>query len=151
VELSNVSCDYLEAMGIPLLKGRHLTDQDSSPGQPGVLINQTAARELWQGEDPIGKRFQDDPGFWYTVVGVVGDVRQWGMEREPLPEAYVPHVHGAHSFRWVSTIVVERNDPTSVVRPVKKPFERGFRLAISRIRTTEDRVSFHGEETFQRS
>lgn len=143
VEMSNVTYDYPEVMGIPLLMGRKLTEQDSSAGQPGVLINQTAAREIWPNENPIGKRFSNNPDFWFTVAGVVGDVRQWGMEREPLPEAYIPHVHGnPYSFRWVRYIVVRTElDPSNAIGPVKEAiWSVDPALPVSDIRTTDEIV-----------
>lgn len=122
VEMSMVSYDYIDTMGIPLIMGRNLTPQDSAAGQPGVLINQTAAKQMWPDEDPLGKRFQNNPDFWFTVVGVVQDVRQWGIERDPIPETYMPHIHGQeNSFVWVRYVAVRTEvDPMSLVGPVKE-------------------------------
>lgn len=84
--------DYFTAAGIPLLRGRTLTATDSTTGAVGVVINETLAEEAWPDEDPIGKRFGfGDPPPWVTVVGVVGDVRQWGPEQPPLAQAYLPY------------------------------------------------------------
>jgi putative ABC transport system permease protein len=144
VEMSVVSYDYIEAMGIPLIKGRNLTEQDSAAGQPGVLINQTAAKVMWPDEDPLGKRFQNNPEFWFTVVGVVQDVRQWGIEREPIPETYMPHIHGQeNSFVWVRYIVARTEvDPLSVVGPVKEAiWSVDPSLPVSGLRTTQQLVS----------
>jgi putative ABC transport system permease protein len=131
-------------MGIPLIMGRGLTEQDSSKGQPGVLINETAARVMWPDENPIGKRFQNDHSFWYTVVGVVGDVRQWGMERAPIPEVYIPHIHEwEYSFVWVRNIVVRTEiDPSSTVNPVKDAiWSVDPDLPVSNVRTTDEIVA----------
>ncbi len=144
VEMSVVSYDYIDTMGIPLIMGRNLTPQDSAAGQPGVLINQTAANRLWPDEDPIGKRFQNDPELWFTVVGVVQDVRQWGIEREPIPETYIPHIHDyENSFMWVRHIVVRTDvESLSLVGPVKEAiWSVDPSLPVSGVQTTQQLVS----------
>jgi putative ABC transport system permease protein len=80
-----VSPDYLRAMSIPLLQGRPLTAQDNESSPLVVLVSETAARKLWPGGDPIGKRvrFYNSSGEqkpWRTVVGVVHDVKQYGLD-----------------------------------------------------------------------
>jgi len=86
------SPDYFQTLGIPLLKGRTFTDRDRD-GQPRVaVINETAARRLWPGEDPIGKhlRLSDvAEGNGVEVVGVVGDVRYRPVESPITPDAYL--------------------------------------------------------------
>ncbi len=96
VEVASVNGDYFEVMDIPLLEGRTLLPEDSSSAAPGVVINQKFAKDAWPGEDPLGKRFSfdDDPPHWLTVVGVVGDVRQWGPERPTQGQLYAPFVRG---------------------------------------------------------
>ncbi len=85
VERSTVSASYFRTMGIPLLEGRLLSEAD---GEAHVaVINRTFARLGWPGGSALGKRFGSE-GQWFTVVGVVGDVRQWGPERPPRPELY---------------------------------------------------------------
>lgn len=85
VERSTASPTYFQTMGIPLLEGRLLADSDAEA--PVAVINETFARIGWPGRSPIGKRFRSDER-WFTVVGVVGDVRQWGPERPARPELY---------------------------------------------------------------
>jgi predicted permease len=72
--------DYLKALGIPLLRGRALDTRDG-PNTNGVLINQTMADKFWPGEDPIGKHFGQgrDLKTYYTVVGVIGNIRSFGL------------------------------------------------------------------------
>jgi len=88
---NSISPDYFQTMGVPLLRGRFLSDQDrnrSSP--PVVIINEAMARDFWPGEDPIGKRFKSpNPGApWRTVVGIVGDMRQQGQEKPAVPQCF---------------------------------------------------------------
>ncbi|HEX5476217.1 MAG TPA: ABC transporter permease [Vicinamibacterales bacterium] len=77
--------DYLKAMGIPLLRGRLLDHRDGA-GTTTVLINQAMADKFWPGANPIGRRFGQGPDHsrWYRVVGVIGNVRSYGLAR-PTP------------------------------------------------------------------
>ena len=88
-----VSPGYRSTMGIPLLRGRDLAESDTAEQPQVVLINEAAARQVWPGEDPLGKRVKiggvDQP--WWTVVGVVGDVHQNGLDLAPTMQFYVPH------------------------------------------------------------
>jgi predicted permease len=92
VELSRTFPGYFSAMGISLLQGRDLDNDDFFSAQPGVVINRRLQRMLWPDESPLGHRisYETHPPEWLTIVGVVEDVRQWGMEYEPLPEIYIP-------------------------------------------------------------
>jgi len=101
VELVGRGCsaagtDYFRAMRIPLLKGRFFTQEDIGAGQRSIVINETMARLCWPGEDPLGKRVrheqsQPDVDAWYTVVGVVGDAKDWRLDAEVNPEYYQPY------------------------------------------------------------
>ncbi|HKF52975.1 MAG TPA: ABC transporter permease [Candidatus Acidoferrales bacterium] len=102
----DASPDFFRAMGIPLLRGRVFTDADVAENaepaatqvaqneHPAAIINQTMARLYWPNEDPIGKQFKmNDPNLpspWFTIVGVVGDVRQEGLENSASPMVYEP-------------------------------------------------------------
>jgi putative ABC transport system permease protein len=85
------SPNYFKTLGIPLIKGRTFTDRDRE-GQPKVaVINETAARKLWPGEDPIGKRLKltDVVDDGVEVVGVVADVRYHPVEAAITPDVYL--------------------------------------------------------------
>ena len=87
-----VSPQYFGTLGIPLKAGRLFTEQDDSKSSvTPVIINETMKSRLWPNEDPLGKRISGDGGqSWATIVGVVGDVREFGLDRPAVPEAYVP-------------------------------------------------------------
>ncbi len=102
------SPDYFRALGVPLLRGRPFTERDL-PGAPRVmLINDTMARRYWSGEDPVGKRLRLDNGEpgWVEVVGILGDVRQLGLESEPGAEMYIPFRQVPASFFPAMTLVL---------------------------------------------
>ncbi|HKF66624.1 MAG TPA: ABC transporter permease [Vicinamibacterales bacterium] len=86
-----VTPGYLSTMGIPLVEGREFTPADGDPNAPSVLVNQTMARAFWPGQSPIGRRLKPccNPATpWFTVVGVVRDVKQGGVEKKAGTELY---------------------------------------------------------------
>ncbi len=83
-----VSDGYFEALGIPLKSGRELTESDRASKELVVVVNETLARTLWPGQDPIGQMMTQDGG--RRVVGVVGDVHHGGPERSGGSEMYLP-------------------------------------------------------------
>ncbi|KPJ84079.1 MAG: hypothetical protein AMS19_02105 [Gemmatimonas sp. SG8_23] len=119
VELVSVVGDYLPAMGIPLLQGRMLTPTDSIADAVGVLVNQAMVDEIWPGENPLGKRFAfGDAPPWLTVVGVVGNVRQWGPERPVLAQTYVPYSRGWSTSGFLAVRI--EGDPSRIVPDVRR-------------------------------
>jgi predicted permease len=89
VEYRYLYGDYLKALGIPVLRGRALDARDAA-NTNGVLINQAMADKFWPGEDPIGKRFGQgrDLKTWYVVVGVIGNIRSFGLAAQTPYEFY---------------------------------------------------------------
>jgi predicted permease len=88
-----VSRDYLQTMGIPLRHGRFFEATDDARAQPAVIVNQAMARRYWGQDDVVGKRIRigrGDEAPWRTIVGVVGDVRQMGLDAPVKPEMYLP-------------------------------------------------------------
>lgn len=89
-----ITPDYFRALGIPLRGGRAFDATDRAGSAPVAIVNETLARQFLQGRDPIGRRMRLDDGEKapreVQVVGVVGDVRHFGLEREATIEVYVP-------------------------------------------------------------
>jgi putative ABC transport system permease protein len=90
--------DYFRTMGIPLRRGRLFTAADRAGSQEVVMLSETAARRFFPDEDPLGKvirlgwgRGEGKPNVGGTVVGIVGDVKQLGLDEESQPELYVPY------------------------------------------------------------
>jgi len=84
-----VSGGYFQAMGIPLRAGRDFTERDSADATKVIIINETLARALWPGQNPIGQIINADRPE-RTVVGVVGDVRHLALEQKSGSEFYLP-------------------------------------------------------------
>ncbi|HUC55718.1 MAG TPA: ABC transporter permease [Candidatus Cybelea sp.] len=91
-----VGSGYVETLGIPLLRGRTFGDADSEKAPLAGMINATLAQRFFPNEDPVGKRFMfghpsaTNPPKWYTIVGVVGDTRLYGLANPARLEVYVP-------------------------------------------------------------
>jgi putative ABC transport system permease protein len=85
-----VSKDYFQVLGIPLIEGRYFNDQDGQNTPPVVIINQSLGRRFFPNQNPIGKRLRitNNKQSMREIVGVVGDVRQYGMEQDVTPQMY---------------------------------------------------------------
>jgi putative ABC transport system permease protein len=91
VNVASASPEYFKTLGIPLLRGRVFADTDDQKALQVVIINDAMRRRFWPSEDPIGKRISPNDGKdWLTIVGVVGDVRELGLNRSPAIEVYSP-------------------------------------------------------------
>jgi predicted permease len=103
-----VSSDYFQIMGIPLLRGRGVTEQDTESNTWVVVINEAMARRCWQNEDSIGHtiKFDDSPEEKpRQIVGVVGNVKQFALTVDPQPEAYISYQQVPTRIRsmWTET------------------------------------------------
>jgi putative ABC transport system permease protein len=99
-----VACpNYFKALGVPVLAGREFTHQDTVAASRVVVINQSMARKYWPKENPVGKRILEG-GSWLTVVGVVGDMRNWGLDSESDIQIFRPYTQAA----WPTMNVVVR-------------------------------------------
>ena len=109
-QLQIISPSYLSTARVPLKAGRDFTPQDTRDRTLVTIVNETLARTMWPGENPIGKRFacceagpkgRMDP-VWHEVVGVVADVRAWGLDRQVQPEFYIPLAQmPASAWDWI--------------------------------------------------
>ena len=110
-----VMSDYFQTMGIPIVAGRRFDATDTTSGGRVVIVNETLARRLWNGRDPIGQRLRPNLGSsigtsenpWHTVIGVAKDVKEAGVDRAAGAELYLfidqpgPPIDGTQ--RWVAT------------------------------------------------
>jgi predicted permease len=85
-----VSPNYFQTLGIPLVQGRVFTDLDRRDSQPVAIIN-AAMRRYWDNGDPLGSRVSFDNGeTWATIVGIVRDVKQFGLDKDSVAQVYTP-------------------------------------------------------------
>ena len=134
---------YFETMGIPLLEGRHISDTDRRDSPPVAVVTETLARRLWPTESALGKRLkvgfpEDAP--WREIVGVVGDLRQDGLDAEPRSETFVPY----EQANWPSVVIVAQTtgDPESVIGPLRAAIQAAHPdLLATDIRSMDDIVA----------
>ena len=116
----------LEALRISLARGRGITGADGVDAPLVALVNETMARTLWPGEDPLGKRFRmaGDSTRWTTVVGIVNDVRAGSLREPAIPEFYVPLAQFTPFARWTMrsmTLVLRTDgDPALLAAPARR-------------------------------
>lgn len=142
-----VTHEYFQTLGIPLVEGR-LFNRSDGRGSPGVvLINQTMAKVFWPGRSPIGDRLKagGDDSPWLTIVGVVADVKQGGIEEETGTELYLLQdqapdtVGGAADTLWV--VLRTQRDPMSLASMVRQEIRRmDPSLPIAQMRPLEQVV-----------
>lgn len=144
IERSSITFDYFDTMGIRLLKGRRLQNEDRTGDIRGVVVNAKLVEKAWPNKDPIGQIIRgNNPGKpWYTarVVGVVENVKQWGAESEAQPEMYTtPEGH------WGNTaiLVLRSNLPLAQLTPMMRHelAELDPELALKDVRTMRQVVA----------
>ncbi|HEV8039938.1 MAG TPA: ABC transporter permease [Bryobacteraceae bacterium] len=134
--MRSVSPDYFKALGIPLIAGRVFTESDDDKVPEVVLINRTAARHYWRDEDPIGRRVSFDQGkHWVKVVGVVGDVKEFGLDQPPGDETYLAQAQ----TRAIGSIVVRTSqDGLNIANQMRRAIlEVDPQTAIPNVETLE--------------
>jgi putative ABC transport system permease protein len=117
---------YFVALGIPLLRGRLFDGRDNQQTPKVVIINETAARRYWPNDNPIGKRILSgfDDNQWSTVIGVVGDIKHAGLDRDTNPETYYHYLQlppDAMNFaEGTMALAIRTNtDPASMTSSVR--------------------------------
>jgi putative ABC transport system permease protein len=92
VDVTPISDGLLKAMSIPLLRGRDFSRVDTPEAEKTTMISASTAKRHWGTEDPVGRRISLDGGKqWLTIVGVVGDVRYFGLDSKIIDEVYLPY------------------------------------------------------------
>src|SRR5205085_2467020 len=114
-----VSPDYFRTMRIPVLRGRGFTAQDRSERPRVALINETMARTYFPDEDALGKVLLDPDGKNPTeIVGIVGDIKHFGLDDAPEPYLYVPHTQVAENS--MSLVVRTASEPAAMTAVVRR-------------------------------
>jgi len=151
-----VSGGFFKTLGTPLLRGRFFSVEDGPDSPRVAIINDAMARRLWPGRDPVGKRFKLGPGYsdraWFTVVGVVGDMRRQGLENEPIPQMFEPLAQ--NPSRLVTLLVrTSMDDPLKMVGTLQAAVRRVEKHApLYGVTTLENRLgAFLAQRRFQTS
>jgi predicted permease len=115
------SAGYFETMKIPLIAGRFFDEHDTKDSPPVVIIDENMARTYWPNADPIGKRLKlggaDNQQPWMTVVGVVGNIKQYALDTDSRVALYMPHAQEPAGTMYV---VARAPDPAATAAVIKR-------------------------------
>jgi putative ABC transport system permease protein len=137
VDQRGATPDYFKTMKIPLVQGRFFADDDRTPAAPVVIVDEKFARRFWPAGDAIGKHVWNDPARRLTIVGVVGTVKQYGLDVDGRPVVYRPGPWGGyHVARTASP------DPAAVARDmIRKIHEIDPTITVFDVQTMPARMS----------
>jgi predicted permease len=151
-----VSPGYFETFKIAVKRGRAFTDRDDARGPAVVLINEAMARQYWKDTDPLNERIMIGAGVMKelseererTIIGVVSDVRDGGLNNEPGPHMYVPNAQVPNALNAlnlritpVAWVVRTRGEPYAMSTAIQEQLRQASGLPVSDIRSMEDVVS----------
>jgi putative ABC transport system permease protein len=123
LETRTVAGDYFRTMGIPVLQGRDFTPQDRADASPVGLVNQSFVHEYFSDENPIGARIawaRANPRRWMTIIGVVGDVRHYGLNLPEEPAFYSSYQQQDQAWkRWTYLAVRADGNAGALASQVK--------------------------------
>ncbi len=152
-----VSADFFRTLGTPLLRGRIFSIGDRPEAPRVAIINDALARRSWPGQDPVGRRFkfgpQDSDGPWFTVVGVVANMRRQGLEREALPQMFVSLAQNPASRNVDLFIRTSSDDPLAMAGALRAAVGRVEKnAAISGVAPLEQQLgTYLTQRRFQTS
>jgi len=143
---SIIEGNYLQTMGIPLLRGRYFTSQDKLGSTPVLIVSKSLAGRYWPDQDPIGKRLKWGPAAsndpWLTIVGVVSDAKQSALDTATVPHTYEPYGQHEGAPSNLNVAIRAAGDPaslTSALRAAVWGLDR--QLAVAQLRTMDQVIS----------
>ena len=115
-----VTPEYFRAMGIRLIRGRVFTAQDDAKAPRVAIINETLARQHFPNEDPIGKRINitNGPDTWREIIGIVGDIKQYGVDKATSNQSYEPFAQVPFSSL---NVVIRTSGPSTALLGAIRP------------------------------
>jgi predicted permease len=134
---------YFETMGIRLIEGRFFDARDGAAAPRTVIVNQTMARVFWPGQSAVGHRVQPgSAGDWRTVVGVVADVKNAGIDKPTGTELYIPYRQLAQGRRGLYVVLKTSGNPEALVSAARAEIRAmDSSLPIANIRTIDEVLS----------
>src|SRR4029077_9655743 len=134
--------NYFQTLGIPLIRGRFFSDVDTLKSTPVVIVNRTLADRYFHGQDPIGHRMKWGPpesdGYWMTIIGVVGDVKQFDLEKDVRPQTY-ESVLQYPSFSGLRIVLRGKSSAQNLITALRTAVHAlDSQLPIMRVRTMEE-------------
>jgi putative ABC transport system permease protein len=118
-----VTGGYLTLLGVPITRGRDLTDRDVRDSARVAVVNRTMAERFWPGDDPLGKRFRfggadEADSEWFTIVGVAGNVRHGRLGEPPENQFYIAYSQAA--YRGMVVLLRTAGDPTALAPALRR-------------------------------
>jgi len=139
-----VSEDYFETMGIPLIEGRYFDSHDTDGSQPVAIVNQTMARMYWPNQNVVGRHIRSsDRNPYSTIIGVVGDVKNAGLDKPTGAEIYFPF-RQKEGYGYATSYLVLRSgqSPALLATAVRRELRDLEPAApVSNVRSMEDLIS----------
>jgi putative ABC transport system permease protein len=138
--------DYLQTLGIPLIRGRFFNDSvDKDKSTRVVIINKTFADRYFHAQDPIGHRIKWGPpessSYWMTIIGVVGDVKQFDLEKDVLPQTYESYMQ-YEPFSELQIVLRGRSSAATLVSALETSVHAlDAQLPITQVKTMEQVMS----------
>lgn len=136
---------YFAAMHIPLLQGRRFDDRDTQDAPHAAIISQSLADEKWKGENPLGRFIEfgnmDGDRRPFTVVGVVGDVRERGLAAQPRPTLYGDYRQRPQTAHTINVVMATSGSETPVITAARRVAREVAPDAPGRVRSIESIVS----------
>jgi putative ABC transport system permease protein len=137
LDIRNASSDYFRTMEIPLIRGRLFSATDTDKSQPVVLIDKKMADRFWPKGDAVGKRIRrDEKQPWLTIAGVVGVVKQYGLDTDTRMVVYYPHSQEPSGTMFV--VARTTSDPAAVADAI-----------VQQVRAIDSDVPVYDTETMQ--
>jgi predicted permease len=151
-----ISFSYFDVFRIPVLRGRAFTERDDGNGEPVVIISQAMAKKYWPKSDPLSDKLWIGKGVMSElaaerprqIIGVVGDVRGFGLDQDPVPIMYIPNAQVPDALNALNVritplawIVRTHRDPYALNAAIQEQLRQSTGLPVSDVRTMEEVVA----------
>jgi predicted permease len=151
-----VSPGYFETFRIPVVQGRTFDERDNTAGTPVVIINQAMARRFWPKSSPLGEKIWIGKGIMSElaaetprqIIGIVGDVRDGGLNRDPGPNMYIPNAQVPDALNALNVrltplawVVRAHGEPMALRAAVEEQLRQVSGLPVTDVRTMEEVIS----------
>jgi putative ABC transport system permease protein len=137
--------NYFQTLGVPLIRGRFFNDADTQNSTRVVIVNNTLADRYFHGQDPIGHRIKWGPpesdSYWMTIIGVVGDVKQFDLEKDVRPQTYESYLQ-YKSFSELRIVLRGKSSAQNLITALQTTVHAlDSQLPITRLRSMEQVMS----------
>jgi putative ABC transport system permease protein len=151
-----ISPDYFEVFKVPVVRGRTITELDNGAGTPVVMINETMAKRFWPKSDPLSDRIWIGKGVMSElaaetprqIIGIVGDVRDGSLNRDPQPTMYIPNAQVPDALNALNVritpmawVVRTQTDPYPLSPSIQEQLRQASGLPVSDVRTMDEVIS----------